>query len=165
MNRSEINWTVALAGFALLWCGILLGVSFLATPAKFLAPSLTLPVALDVGRQTFMVFNRLEWLLCVAAAPLWVLGARSRTTGVLIAIACGIVLIETFWLLPLLDARVGLVIRGQAPEPSSHLPGISGWRPQRLSLWPRRASSPHVVQSGMPDGNYPRNAFDARLTI
>lgn len=120
MNRSEINWAGALAGFTLLWCGILLGVSFLATPAKFLAPSLTLPVALDVGRQTFMVFNRLEWLLCVAAALLWAFGARSRTTGLIIAIAGGIVMIETFWLLPLLDARVDLIIRGQAPERSSH---------------------------------------------
>jgi hypothetical protein len=120
MNRSEINWTAFLAGFALLWCGILLGVSFLATPAKFLAPSLTLPVALDVGRQTFLVFNRVEWLLCVTAAIAWILGARSRAMGALVAIICVIVLIETLWLLPLLDARVGLIIAGQTPAPSSH---------------------------------------------
>lgn len=31
---------------ATLWAGLLLGVSFLATPVKFLAPSLSLPVAL-----------------------------------------------------------------------------------------------------------------------
>src|SRR5665648_1182454 len=50
---------------AAVWIGMLVGVSFLATPAKFLAPSLTLPVALDVGRHTFSVFNRVEWAFSV----------------------------------------------------------------------------------------------------
>jgi hypothetical protein len=45
------------------WLGLLIGVAFLATPAKFLAPSLSLPVALDVGRQTFYVFNKVEWVM------------------------------------------------------------------------------------------------------
>jgi hypothetical protein len=40
-----------LAALLLLWAGVLLGVSVLAAPAKFAAPRLTLPVALDVGRQ------------------------------------------------------------------------------------------------------------------
>jgi tellurite resistance-related uncharacterized protein len=34
---------------ALVWAGMVLGVSFLATPAKFLAPSLPRPVALDAA--------------------------------------------------------------------------------------------------------------------
>jgi hypothetical protein len=45
------------------WAGFLVGLSFLAMPVKFMAPSLTLPVALDVGRQTFFVFNRSEIML------------------------------------------------------------------------------------------------------
>jgi hypothetical protein len=52
------GWTVCALIAAILWLGLLLGVSFLATPAKFLAPSLALPVALDVGRHTFAVFNK-----------------------------------------------------------------------------------------------------------
>lgn len=43
-----------------IWVGMLLGVSFLATLAKFVAPSLTLPVALDVDRRTFGDFNPIE---------------------------------------------------------------------------------------------------------
>jgi hypothetical protein len=45
---------------ALVWAGMLIGISFLATPAKFLAPSLALPVALDVGRLTFGLFSLVE---------------------------------------------------------------------------------------------------------
>src|SRR5690606_35153067 len=47
----------ALAFVTLLWLGLLLGVSFLATPVKFAAPTLTLAVALDVGRVTFGLFS------------------------------------------------------------------------------------------------------------
>ena len=35
---------------ATLWAGLLMGVSFVATPVKFLAPSLSLAVALDVDQ-------------------------------------------------------------------------------------------------------------------
>ena len=51
---------------AYVWLGLVLGVSFLATPIKFRAKSLTRPVALDVGRTTFHAFGKLEWLLSVA---------------------------------------------------------------------------------------------------
>lgn len=54
---------LAILMLASAWAGFLAGVSFLATPVKFLAPSLTLPVALDVGRQTFFAFNRSEIVL------------------------------------------------------------------------------------------------------
>lgn len=48
---------------ALVWAGMVLGVSFLATAAKFLVPSLPRPVALDVGRHTFQVFGWVEMAL------------------------------------------------------------------------------------------------------
>jgi hypothetical protein len=47
----------------LLWAGLSAGVAFLATPAKFMAPSLSLPVALDVGRHTFRVYNDVDLAL------------------------------------------------------------------------------------------------------
>lgn len=90
---------------ALLWIGLLIGVSFLATPAKFLATSLTLPAALDVGRHTFAIFNRVEWFLAAAFLVLTLLRPRD--------------LIVALWLLPLLDQRVGLIIAGEQPPPSS----------------------------------------------
>lgn len=109
-----------LGGTALVWLGLLLGVSFLATPAKFLAPSLSLAVALDVGRQTFLVFNRTEWLLVVVLAVVWAVTSRARGVGVLVAIVLVIVLAETLWLLPVLDLRVQVILNGEVPSPSSH---------------------------------------------
>lgn len=103
---------------ATLWAGLLIGVSFIATSVKFLAPSLSLPVALDVGRQTFFVFNRIE--IGIAVVLLALLAWHHRTwfavgLGV-VMLAC--VLIETIWLLPLLDARVTIIIAGGVPPPS-----------------------------------------------
>ena len=57
------RWAAGHFAIAMLWLGQLIGVAFLATPAKFLAPGLSLPVALDVGRQTFYVFNKVEWVM------------------------------------------------------------------------------------------------------
>ena len=42
------------------WAGMVLGISFLETPVKFTAPSVTLPIGLDVGRHVFGAFNKVE---------------------------------------------------------------------------------------------------------
>ncbi len=115
------NPSIDCIGFALtiFWIGLLVGVSFLATPAKFLAPSLSLPVALDVGRHTFAIFSKAEWLLAALLLVL-LLGRRSGLAilgGILAAV---LVAVEAAWLLPVLDQRVGLIIAGQQP-PASNL--------------------------------------------
>ena len=111
--------TLGIFAIAMFWLGLAVGVSFLATPAKFLAPSLSLPVALDVGRHTFAVFNKVEWLLAAALllAAAWSRAWRPAAGGVLAAL---ILLAETAWLLPQLDQRVSLIIAGQQP-PASNL--------------------------------------------
>ena len=43
------------------WAGLVLGVSFLAIPVKFLALSLSLSIALDIGSQILVVLNRVEF--------------------------------------------------------------------------------------------------------
>jgi hypothetical protein len=99
---------VASFALALLWIGLLVGVSFLATPAKFLASSLTLPVALDVGRHTFAIFNKAEWLLAAALLIVVLLRPPHAIAAIGSIVTALIVLLETAWLLPVLDRRVGL---------------------------------------------------------
>lgn len=114
---------------AWVWLGMILGVSFLAAPAKFMAESLTLPVALEVGRVTFGLFDRLEWLwtaALLAAAWRWHRrGWLDRRMAVTIAVILAIVVVQSFYFLPRLDARVGQVMAGEALEPSP-LHTISG---------------------------------------
>lgn len=105
---------------AVLWLGLLIGVSFLATPVKFQAPSLDLPTALDVGRVTFALFSRVEWGLWVLLAGA-ALAARARIGGWTLVGALAVILaVQTLWLLPVLDARIGRIIAAEAPPPSAH---------------------------------------------
>ena len=110
---------LAVTLLAWLWAGLVLGVSFVATPVKFLAPSLSLADALAVGRVTF---EALKWIECVAvvalAATIWIANRRRRELA-LFAVIVVILLCQYIWMLPVLDARVQTIIDGQDLPPSS----------------------------------------------
>lgn len=101
---------------------MVVGVSFLATPVKFAAPSLGLPTALEVGRVTFALFAKVEWVLCALLIGAAVMVPSRRVGLRLVALACLPVLlaIQVFWLLPALDIRVGQIIAGDAIPTTSH---------------------------------------------
>lgn len=104
----------------LIWAGMVIGVSGLATPVKFQADLLTLPVALDVGQVTFALFNRIEWGLSLLAVLVLVLFPRAvpRVTAWLVALVVAVVVAQTLWLIPALGARVAAVIAGTPMPPS-----------------------------------------------
>lgn len=115
---------------AWIWLGIVIGVSFLATPIKFTADSLTRPVALDVGRATFHALARLEWGLTAAlAVAIWMAAADgrrpARRTLVAAAVVAVCVVLQSAWLIPALDERVATIIAGVEPPPS-HLHTVYG---------------------------------------
>jgi hypothetical protein len=95
-----------------LWAGLLLGVSFVATPAKF-----------DVGRWTFHVLALIEWGLVVVVALLVAIAWRSGTPRIglvagLLAVVAAVLAAESFVLRPLLDARVLRITAGESVPPS-----------------------------------------------
>lgn len=97
------------------WFGLVVGVSFLATPVKFRAGSLTMPVALDVGRATFHAFGALELALSACLALVAVLARRDMRPQdwVLISVVVAAVLIQKAILIPRLDLRVEAIIAGR----------------------------------------------------
>ena len=102
-----------------LWAGIAIGVAFLATPAKFLAPSLSLPEALDVGRATFAVLNRAELGLLALLLLIGVASRASRRWYFALAVPGSIVLLQAAWLVPALDDRVKMILAGERPANSN----------------------------------------------
>ncbi len=112
--RSETLRT-ALGALILLWAGLLIGVSFLAAPAKFAATSLSLPVAMDVGMHEFGTLNLVEIGLAIVVLALAALARPGRWIWLGIGIAALIVALQTVWLLPLLDARAALIMQGGTP--------------------------------------------------
>ena len=79
----------ALGALIMLWAGVVIGVSFLAAPAKFNAPTLTLPVAMDVGRQEFGTLNLAEILLAVVTLAVAAYARPPRTIWFGLVIAAG----------------------------------------------------------------------------
>ena len=102
---------------AWIWLGLVVGVSFVATPVKFTAPSLDLPTALEVGRVTFRLLARIEWVLALVLVGLtW---GRRRSLPWSGVVVLAVVALEAIWLLPSLAARTDAIRTGATPPGSS----------------------------------------------
>ncbi len=107
--------------FTLLWIGFVCAISFMETPLKFQAPSLTLPVALEIGHLVFHALNALEigFASAVTAITLfkdWPRRIRALTLLIVLLLATQTILLYT-----VLDARTLAIIHGlEAPERSFH---------------------------------------------
>lgn len=104
-----------------LWIGFVTGISFLEAPLKFQAPDITLALGLGIGRLVFAALNKVEWVLALAIAfslfrQQGGLGGINR----LFLVPLLVLLVQTLWLLPALDARAELHIQG-AVVPDSFL--------------------------------------------
>src|SRR5688500_146933 len=98
-----------------IWFGLVLGLAFIEAPLKFQAPGFTLPLRLGIGRLVFFVLNKIEIVL---ALVLIFSVIRLRPQGKFavwsIAVIAALLVLETAWLLPLLDTRAEQVIAGTA---------------------------------------------------
>lgn len=100
------------------WFGMTAGVSLLATPAKFMAPTITRPVALDVGRAVFGVLNKAEIIALVVLLVVVRLSGEARRWWAVAGVLTLIVLAQSAWLLPELAARTQMVVEGVELPPS-----------------------------------------------
>ena len=102
------------------WVGLIIGLSFIATPAKFLAPSVSLAQALQIGSVTFGVFQWVELaMLCLGILFCLKIGVRASVRGV-VALVGGILAVQYLLLLPAMDLRVVAIGEGVAVDASLH---------------------------------------------
>jgi hypothetical protein len=117
-DRHFASARCALGALIMLWAGVLIGVSFLAAPAKFGAPGLSLPMAMEIGRREFGALNLTEIALALLALALASNVRPARAIWLGLGLAALIVALQWLWLLPMLDARAELIIQGGTPEPA-----------------------------------------------
>ena len=98
------------------WAGLSLGGALIAAPAKFRAPSLTRPVALEVGRAQFQWVTTVELTLCLAVVAGNIFSFAVSWLWLLIAVS--MFAAQRFVLLPNLHSRTDLIIAGQLQRPS-----------------------------------------------
>jgi hypothetical protein len=105
----------------LLWTGMILGISFLESWVKFRAPSLTKPVALDVGRTVFGAFHKVQMVWLVLVLLTGCFAELNSFQWSVVIILTMIFLIQNFVFLPKLNHRATLIISGeQLPASSVH---------------------------------------------
>lgn len=104
-----------------IWAGFVAAISFMEAWVKFRAPGVTLTIGLSIGRYVFSALNKVEWalLLLIGAASV-VLRRSGDSVGMpLLIVLASLLLLQTVWLLPWLDARAVMRLRGERPPPSS----------------------------------------------
>lgn len=106
------------AWICFLWVGITVGVSLIATPLRFTAPSITRPVALDVGRVVFAALNKAEFLAMLLLLIVVRVASLTRKWWAVCALLALILLAQGVWLIPELAARTDVILSGGEPPKS-----------------------------------------------
>jgi hypothetical protein len=107
------------------WLGLIVGITLVATPARFAAESITRPIALDVSRDVFVAQNQVELLAIILLLIVVRVSGRSRDLWAWSAGLILIVLAQNVWLTPELSARTDMILAGVEPAPS-HAHAIYG---------------------------------------
>ncbi|MFJ2503987.1 hypothetical protein [Microbacterium sp. NPDC087592] len=111
MARTTTALRLLLPAFLL---GAIIAISFLEAPLKFLAPGVTIPIGLGIGRLVFTALNVLAGAVLIVLTVVSVRARAGRATlGILGAIWL-VYLVEVAVVRPVLNQRSDLVIAGLA---------------------------------------------------
>jgi hypothetical protein len=111
-----------LIAFIFLWIGFVGAISFMEAWIKFRAPGITLPLGLGVGRLVFNALNKMEWVCAILIVLSGILSQRSCKFSfgdIFIIIPVLILIVQSGYLLPELDARAEMHISGGDVKPSN----------------------------------------------
>lgn len=104
-----------------LWFGMVGAISFIEAPLKFLAPGITIPLGLGIGRLVFIALGVAEGILLVALTLLVFLPRVTRVTRARIgwwAALAAVFVVKVGLVRPPLNARTDLVLAGADPGQS-----------------------------------------------
>lgn len=98
-----------------LWIGFVCAISFMEAWLKFRAHGVTLPIGLSIGRLVFNALNKIEWVFALVIVLNYLLTKQYEWNYNQIALIVPLVILilQTYWLLPALDARAELHIQGK----------------------------------------------------
>lgn len=102
-----------------LWMGLIIGLSFIEAPLKFLAPGITIPLGLGIGRLVFTALSIAGWVLWIALVCLAAARPTEGREGWIWIAAMGVVAaVQSFIIRPALAARSDVIIAGGDPGES-----------------------------------------------
>lgn len=105
------------------WLGITVGISLIATTARFSSDAISREVALDVSRVVFAALNQSELVALILLLIVVRVSGRSSQLWAWCSLLILIVLAQGVWLIPELSARTDIILAGGEP-PGSWVHGI-----------------------------------------
>jgi hypothetical protein len=125
MNKQGFRGVMLLLIFV--WAGMVLGISFLEAPLKFQAPNVTLAIGVGIGRLVFGTLNKIEIVFSASLVLLSIVIHPSRRIVYFLSFIIMVLMVQSLWLLPALDARAQLIAAGGVPSGKSpHLFYVAG---------------------------------------
>lgn len=117
------NRVVIMVAFTFLWIGFVGAISFMEAWLKFRAPNVTIPIGLGIGKLVFRALNKVEWFCCVILLINFILMKKKQWAKssllVWLATSCFILLLQTWVLLPILENRADVYLKGEFVSPSN----------------------------------------------
>lgn len=101
----------------LIWVGMVLAISFMEAPLKFQSELVDTRVGVSIGRIIFTMLNRVEVIFLVIYTILTLVSGNFKRSY-LLHMLIGIIVIQTFILLPFLDDRAIQIVAQQPVEDS-----------------------------------------------
>lgn len=107
---------------AALWIGFVGAISFMEAWLKFKAPGVTIPLGVGIGRIIFFALNKVEIILLVTILCNLICTKEKfiLSSNIILLLPIAVLITQTLWLLPALDTRAELYIKGEFVEPSFH---------------------------------------------
>ncbi len=104
---------------SLLWIGFVAAISFMEAWLKFRAPGVSLEIGLSIGRLVFKALNKVE-LVFGGILMIHAIYYLKETAKPMIRCLPPIIIliIQTLYLLPILDLRAETILSGIQPKPS-----------------------------------------------
>ena len=117
--KLNVTYPVSIAA-VFMWIGFVGAISFMEAWLKFQAPGIDVPLGLGIGKLVFRALTIMEWVfvLCIINEFLFKRSKFFSRNKLTFFVAVGIVLLQTVWLLPVLNIRAEMVIAGQNPGES-----------------------------------------------
>ncbi len=103
-----------------LWIGFICAISFMEAWLKFRAPGVNIQIGLGIGRIVFGALNKMEWFFALLILIILILTNQPvlSINNLFYYVVFIVLVIQTFWLLPILDERAELRIQGKNVENS-----------------------------------------------
>ncbi|WBX77422.1 hypothetical protein PG911_03930 [Tenacibaculum ovolyticum] len=97
-----------------IWIGFVGAISFMESWLKFQAPGITTKLGLGIGRLVFNALNIMEIVFSITIIASLVMPLRKQKLqfSYTFLTVIFIVILQTFWLLPILNEQAELIIQG-----------------------------------------------------